>query len=162
MKATKQCFECKQQFRREELVDYAGINAKTMHSYCPKCLKEKQARDKFAEKVCMIFGIKTPGPRIWTERKRLINTYGYTDNIIIDCLDYIYNVEHKKKISESLFLIQPPMVEKMRKWKKENEYKTNQLMRAMAPEMKEYIIPVKENNEIQNNFINADDFLEEE
>lgn len=116
--ATLKCYECKESFPKETLVSYAAPGSTVMHNYCPKCLKEKQERDRFAQKVCEIFGLKSPGPRIWTERKRLFNTYGYTDGVIIDCLDYIYNVKKLKKLSESLALVTPPMVEKMKEWKR--------------------------------------------
>ena len=163
MKLTKQCYGCKQEFRKDELVDYAAPLAKTLHSYCPKCLAEKQSRERFSNKVCMIFGIKTPGPRIWTERKRLIDTYGYTDDIIIDCLEYIYKVENKRKFAESLCLVNPVSVEKMRKWKKSEDYKAAQIARAMMEtQAVEHIVPIKENSINNKQKINADDFLEEE
>lgn len=92
MRLTKLCHGCKQSFRKSELIDYASPGAKTMYSYCSKCLEEKHSRENFSNKVCSIFGIKTPGPLIWTQRKRLQDTYGYTDDIIVECLDYLYNV----------------------------------------------------------------------
>ena len=118
VRAVKQCFVCKEKFRREELIDYAAIGTKTMHSYCPKCFKEKKNKERFSDKVCSIFGLNSPGARIWTERERLQKTYGYTDDIIIDCLDYIYNVEKQRKTVKSLCLIIPPMVDKMLQYKK--------------------------------------------
>lgn len=161
-KLTKQCYLCKQEFKKEELVDYASENAKIMHSYCPKCLKEKQEKDRFANVVCKIFGIKAPGPRIWTERKRLIETYGYTDNIIINCLEYIYNIEKKKKLAESLCLVKPPMVEKMMQYKREEERKQKIMIAAMknSTQMKTYVVPVKENN-IKKQEWDSDEWLDD-
>ena len=141
-KATKMCFSCKNSFLKEELIDYAGIGAKTFHSYCKKCYEDKLARERFSNKVCMIFGIKAPGPRIWTERKRLIDSYGYTDDIIIDCLDYIYNIEQKKKLSESLCLVNPITVEKMLQWKKRKNIEAYKIMNAINKEAKEIIVPI--------------------
>ena len=125
MHLTKQCYECKQQFRREELVDYASPKAKITHSYCRACLEKKQARDNFSAKVSEIFGIKSPGPRIWTERKRLFETYGYTDDTIIDCLDYLYKVEKYKKFVESIALVTPTTVERAQRYKKKKEQETD-------------------------------------
>jgi hypothetical protein len=161
-RTTKQCFECKEQFRIEELVDYAGPRAKVMHSYCPNCLKEKQSRDKFSDKVCTIFGLKSPGPRIWTERKRIIQNYGYTDDIIIDCLDYIYNVEKKKKLAESLCLVKPPIVDKMMRYKRSKENESIQLAKAMEVETTEYVVPIKENNKVNKIINDPDAWLEDE
>ena len=66
------------------------------HSYVitqqNNCYEDNIEREKFSNKVCEIFGIKSPGPVIWTQRKKLRDTYGYTDSAIIDCLEYIYNV----------------------------------------------------------------------
>lgn len=163
MRLTKQCYGCKQQFRYEELTDYAAPMAKTMHSYCINCLREKQLRDKFSDTVCMIFGIKSPGPRIWTERKRLIKEFGYTDDVIIDCLNYLYNVRKVKKLSESLALVNPYSVERMRKWKASEEYKNNMIAKAaQETQIADYFVPVKENTTTNKKILNADDFLEEE
>lgn len=158
-KLTKQCYSCKQQFRKSELVDYCSINSNTLHSYCPKCLAEKQERDLFSQKVCQIFGTKSPGPQIWTERKRLREKYGYTDSIIIDCLDYIYNVEKIKKKSETLYFVTPSMIEKMRQWKREEQQKNNGIIAAYQTKYNEYIVPIKENNISNKTNWNPDDWL---
>ena len=161
MRKVKQCYECKVQFRREELIDYAAPGTKTMHSYCAKCLAEKHAREAFANKVCTIFGLKAPGPRIWKERERLQNNYGYTDQIIIDCLDYIYYVEKKKKLAESLCLVQPYMVEKMMRYKTTKEHEAANIARAAQTEVKEYIVPIKENTSIKKESWDPDEWLED-
>lgn len=163
MKLTRKCFGCKQDFRKTELIQYASVNAQTAQWYCQNCLKEKQDREKFSNKVCNIFGIKTPGPRIWTERKRLIDTYGYTDDLIIDCLDYIYNVEQKKKISETLALVNPSSMDKMLQWKRVQNNKAQSIINAITnTQITEYVVPIKEaqEKEIDLELLNADDFLE--
>ena len=139
---TKKCYGCKQSFLREELINYASPSGATLYSYCPKCYQEKISRDKFAQKVCVIFGLKTPGPRIWAERKRLINTYGYTDDTIIDCLDYIYNIENKKKLSESICLVNPTTINRMLKYK---QVKAQQITQSLNTQTKDYVVPIKEN-----------------
>lgn len=161
MKNTKQCYSCKQQFLKTELVDYASPRANTLHSYCHKCLMEKQAKDRFSEKVCEIFGVKAPGPRIWTERKRLQATYGYTDDTIIDCLDYIYNIENKKKLVESLCLIRPDTINRMLEYRSKSVREGNKIAQAIATEQQEYIVPIKENKTVQKSMINPDDWLDD-
>lgn len=162
MKPTKMCHGCREQFRREELIDYASPGSVTMYSYCPKCLKEKQDREKFSDKVCSIFGIKSPGPRIWTERKRLQDKYGYTDDVIVHCLDYIYNVEKKKKYTESLCLVTPPMVEKAQRWQKTEETKANLLAQAavMSKDMPVQTVSAQYSTKRNKVILNADDFLD--
>lgn len=148
MQLTRKCAGCKESFRKTELVEYFSPSGKSSAWYCPKCLEDKQARERFSNKVCQIFGIKSPGPIIWTQRKRLISEYGYTDDVIIDCLDYIYNVEKIKKISESLYFVKPDKVERMKAWKRAQTAKASGLTAAMtSTEMKEYIVPIRENNE---------------
>ena len=159
MRLTKQCHGCKQQFRYSELVDYTGLGATKAYSYCPKCLAEKQSRERFQNKVCAIFGIKAPGPRIWTERKRLINTYGYTDDILIDCLDYLYNVAHVKKLTESLCLITPKSVDAMLKWKREQKLTGINLAQAMENQPKETMVELKDDNDNNTFDWNPDDWL---
>lgn len=156
------CYDCKEDFRREELIEYTPLRSKTSYKYCPKCYAEKLAREEFSEKVCNIFGIKAPGPRIWTERKRLRNTYGYTDNILIDCLEYIYNVEKKKKFSESLCLINPVLVDKMMAYKRKEQNENNKIIAAINTQVKEHLVSIKENTEKKNDKWNPDDWLDEE
>ena len=157
VKLTKQCYGCKQQFRKTELIDYASPAAKIPHSYCPKCLAEKQERERFADKVCSIFGIKSPGPRIWTERKRLHETFGYTDDTIIDCLDYIYNVERHKNCIESLFLVQPYMIDRMMEYKRQ----VNEKVVSPQNTITYKVVDIKENDEPKKSEpINLNDFLD--
>ena len=160
-RTTRVCHVCKQVFRMEEIVSYASPNSTTFYNYCPKCLAEKQAKDKFIYKVCTIFGLKAPGARIWTERKRLIDTYGYTDDIIVDCLDYIYNVEHKKKLSESLCLVNPPTVERMKKYKSVQEYNANKLVDAIPAPSQKHVVPVREIKDEDKHAINLDEWFED-
>lgn len=156
---TRKCFGCKQDFRKEELVEYFSITGKTSNWYCPKCLEEKQARERFSNKVCEIFGIKSPGPRIWTERKRLKNTYGYTDDSIVDCLEYIYYIQKKDKLAESLALVNPKFMAQMKAWKNTQKAQASSLTAAIVnTEMREYVVPVQENKE-QKKEISLEDGL---
>lgn len=161
MSDTKKCYECKNIFRKTELVDYASPRAKILHSYCPKCLKEKQSRDNFSDKVCFIFGLKNPGPRIWAERKRLQATYGYSDEILIDCLEYIYKVKNFKKFAESLCLISPSMVDEMMQYKRNKTHEGLKLVQAMQTETTEYIAPVEKSKKKNKVEYNPDDWLDD-
>lgn len=110
------CSSCKQKVPRETIINYHSVN------YCPKCYREKLAREAFADTVCAIFHIRAPGPRIWTERKRLRENFGYSDEVIIFTLEYLYNVLEKKAISESIYLVNPTNVELAAAyWKKQKE-----------------------------------------
>ena len=159
IRATRQCTGCKEVFRKTELVEYFSSTGKTKAWYCPKCLAERQSRDKFSNKVCQIFGITTPGPVIWTQRKRLIAEYGYTDDTIIDCLEYVYNVEQIKKLSESLYFVKPEMMENMRKWKNTQAATAGSLAAAISQTtMTERVVPVRENTSKRKE-INLDEGL---
>lgn len=150
MQLSRKCSGCGESFRKTELVQYFTPSGKTSNWYCPKCLAEKQARERFSNKVCQLFGIKAPGPVIWTQRKRLQNEYGYTDDAIIDCLDYIYNVKKMKKLSETLGLVNPKNMEETRKWKEKKKAEAASIVAAVAhTPMKEYIVPIRENNSKQ-------------
>lgn len=159
---TRVCFDCKKEFPKEQMVEYASITSNYMHWYCKACLEKKQARDNFSMTVCQIFGLKTPGPRIWREREAIMKKYGYTDSTIIDCLEYVYNVEKKKKLSESLYFVTPPMVEKAKRWKKSEEYKAMELARATQMSFHERFVQVQENTQSNKKIFNADDYLVEE
>lgn len=159
MQLTRLCAGCKQKFRKTELVEYFSLTGKTSGWYCPACLEEKQARERFMIKVCQIFGIKAPGPIIWTQRKRLRDKYGYTDDAIINCLDYIYNVEKSQKLSETLVLVTPQSMERMRRWKARKDAESASIVAAIAnTEMKEQVVKVAENKKEQKE-ISLDDGL---
>ena len=160
MQKSLKCYECKELFPKTQLISYASPGAQTMHNYCPKCLVEKQSRDNFARKVCEIFGIKNPGPRIWTERKRLQNTYGYTDQTLIDALEYLYNVENKKVFAESLCLINPASVDKMMKYNRTIQNKNMRVAVATNMETAEHLVPIKEKEREKTQW-DPDDWLED-
>ena len=162
MRLTRKCFECKQDIRKEEMVEYFTASGKTSHWYCRTCLAEKQARERFANKVCELFGIQAPGPIIWTQRKRLRDTYGYTDDMIIDCLDYIYNVLKMKKLSESLVLVNPRNMIGMKAWRADKQALAGSIAAAIAnTKMHEYIVPIEEKRK-KKKTINLDDALLED
>jgi len=145
MKLTRKCFGCKQDFRKEELVEYFSSSGKTSNWYCKDCLAEKQSRERFITKVCQIFGLQTPGPLIWTQRKHLRNTYGYTDDAIVDCLDYLYNVEKKSTLKESLGLVAPWSMEKTKKWKAQKKNETTGIAAALAnTQVVEEVVTIRE------------------
>ena len=159
MKLTRKCAGCKQDIRKDEMIQYASLTGQTVYWYCKPCYEEKLARERFQMKVCEIFGIKTPGPLIWTQRKRLKEEYGYTDDAIIDCLEYIYNVKHMNKLKESLGLINPRSMAEMKKWRAAKTSVASGIIAAIATaETKEYVVPIQENNKKRAE-INLDDAL---
>lgn len=149
-RAILKCHDCKEVFRREEMVSYCSPNSKTSYYYCPKCYEAKLARERFSQTVCQIFGLKSPGPRIWKDRERIIETYGYTDDIIIDCLRYVYETKKTKKLSESLYLVTPTNVEAMMKMKRAQEFKKNLFEQEMQKDYKIELIDVRENDTNQD------------
>lgn len=163
---TRVCFQCKQSFLKEDMIQYASLRAKQQHWYCKKCYEEKIAKDNFTDAVCKIFGIKMPGARIWADRERLINKYGYTDKLIVECLDYLYNVKNMKKISESLYLINPLTVEELMKYKRNKEFEARYLANAMqemeSEKQKEYIIPTpKKKKQMKKIEYDPDEWLDD-
>lgn len=141
------------------MVQYSTPSGKTTYWFCRNCYEDKLAREKFQNKICEIFGIKAPGPLIWTQRKRLIDEYGYTDDAIIDCLEYIYNVEHMKILKESLGLVNPTNMNKMKSWRAHKQAQAGSIVAAISQmETKEYVVPVRERKVIHQE-INLDDAL---
>lgn len=159
---THVCHICKKTFRTDEMAHYATLRSKKAYWYCAACHNEVIEKEKFSEKVCQIFGLKAPGPRIWTERKRLKDTYGYTDSILVDSLDYIYNIQKKKKLSESLCLINPTLVEQMMDYKRQLQAQTNKIVETEKVEQVEYVVPIKENTKKISNKWDPDEWLDED
>ena len=156
---TRKCHGCKQDIMKDEMIQYSTLSGKTSYWFCKPCYEERMARERFQLKVCQIFGIKAPGPVIWTQRKRLRDKYGYTDDAIVDCLDYIYNVEHMNKLKESLGLVNPRSMANMKSWRAGKKAQASSLAAAIInTEVKEYIVPVQENKKKKKE-INLDDAL---
>ena len=159
MQITRKCSGCKQEFRKDEMIQYATLSGKTTYWFCKNCYEDKLAREKFSNKVCEIFGIKSPGPLIWTQRKRLRDEYGYTDDAIVDCLEYIYNVEHMNKLKESLGLVNPRSMANMKAWRADKKARAGSITAAVSTmETKEYIVPIQERKKVKKE-INLDDGL---
>lgn len=143
---SKRCWKCHDNFRKDELIDYCAPGYKTYHSYCKKCLKEQQDFDALKLKIVSIFGNDQKlWPRIMKDRKRIIMKYGYTDNTISDCLDYLYNVLKLKVLSKSLCLVTPTNVEKMKQYKRQQSAAAGQLAAAAAIEIIEKPVSIREN-----------------
>ena len=157
---TRKCCKCKQDFLKTSMIEIFSASGKTSNWYCQQCAEERHARENFSNKVCEIFGIKSPGPRIWTERQRLQTTFGYTDDTLVDCLDYIYNVEKKDKLAESLCLINPTIVDQMQRWKQSQEYEAHKIVSAYQMETQEYVVPIQENTTDKKEEWNPDDWLD--
>lgn len=159
VRVTHKCHDCKEVFRTSEMINYTSLGSKTSYWYCQKCYKEKIAREEFSQKICYIFGIKAPGPKIWTERKRIKDMYGYTDDTIVDCLDYVYNIEKTQKKSPTLFFVNPTTIEKMKQYQRKEKTKNMNLAQAMQQETHEYLVPIKENNTSQKKIYDPDEWL---
>ena len=158
MTKTKKCFKCKQNFLKEELIEYSTLSGKTSYWFCKNCYQDKINRDNFSNKVCEIFGINNPGPVIWTQRKRIQEKYGYTDNVIIDTLEYLYYVKKENKYSESLYLVTPTNVQKMIEWKTSQEYLERKVKGQHVKEPEEIFVTVRKKEKPKVK-LNADDYL---
>ena len=162
MQLTRKCYGCKQDIRKDEMIQYGSLSGKTTYWFCKTCYEEKLARERFQLKVCQIFGLKSPGPLIWTQRKHLKDTYGYTDDAIVDCLDYIYNVEHMQKLKESLGLVGPRSMNNMKAWRADQKARAGSIVASIAQtQTKEYLVPIQEKKR-EKKKINLDDALLED
>lgn len=159
MKITRKCHGCGQEIRKDEMIQYSTLSGKTSYWFCRSCYEDKLARERFQMKVCQIFGIKSPGPLIWTQRKRLQDTYGYTDDAIVDCLEYIYHVKNMNKLKESLGLINPRNMEEMKRWRATKKTQASNVVAAIVnTEIIEETVPFNIEKNVKKE-INLDDAL---
>ena len=162
MRKTYVCFNCKESFLATEMVEYAGPNAKISHRYCPKCYEEKISRDNFSQEICKIFGLKKPGAQIFKERRKLFDKYGYTDNIIIECLHYIYEIKQIPKKKPTLYYVTPQNINEMLMYKKKQTVQATNIGCALQQQqVVHHIVPIKENKERKKTeySLNPDDWL---
>ena len=98
------CFICHNLFDDKDLVYYAAPNASVYHYYCLPCYEEKIARQKFNAEISKIFRIVSPGPKLFSQRKRLLKK-GFTDNVILETVRYLYEVKGLDKRYETFGLV---------------------------------------------------------
>ena len=159
MQLTRKCYGCKQDIRKDEMIQYGSLSGKSTYWFCRTCYEERLARERFQTKVCQIFGLKSPGPVIWTQRKRLRDMYGYTDDAIVDCLDYIYHVKHMNKLKESLGLVGPRSMAEMQQWRAWKKAQASNIAAAIVnTEYTEQLVPFTFTKNVKKE-INLDDAL---
>lgn len=156
MRTTLKCFVCKLSFEKETLINYNANN------YCKKCYEEKRAAERFADFVCRLFSIKSPGPKIYSQRKMLKQKYGFTDDTIVMALDYLFNIKKLDKSFESLGLINPESVDEARSYFASINSKAKNLKESlMNMNVETVTIPVMPNNRVpKKDLLNPKDYLE--
>lgn len=158
-RTTLRCSQCKNDFRREEIIRYTPDGCKTEYKLCKKCYDEKIARKQFSDTVCRIFNLKAPGSRIWNDRKRIIDTYGYTDDIICKTLLYLYEIKKIKKLSESLIMVTPSSVNEMKTWERNQNTRKNLFENMSHHEYKYEYIDIPDDEDEELTLDNPDDYL---
>ena len=143
---TLRCSNCKEDFPRAEILTYTPVGAKTEYKLCKKCYKERLENEKFKNEICSIFGCKAPGPIVYSQRKDIKNKYGYTDNVILNCLHYMYDVKGLKKSKPSLGLVTPSNVDEMKKYQRAGEASSAILDTLSNTQYTYECIKIKENN----------------
>lgn len=131
LKPTLKCYKCGEQFPRGDLVEYVTMRAKNPHRYCPKCLKEIKATENFYKKISEFYKNDISWATINKRKTALYETYGYTDQTIIDCLEYAYTVKGYVVLEKALGIVKPPLVEEMLQYKRAKEFKENQIVNAI-------------------------------
>lgn len=124
---TRVCCKCKQIGLKDDMISTDG----KAPWYCKECHEKALETARFEETVCRIFNVKKPGAYVWKQRGKIIEEYGYTDQIITDTLNYIYSVKGYKPLATSICLVKPPMVEEMLQYKKAKDFKENRIVDAI-------------------------------
>lgn len=145
LKSELTCCYCHKKYPRDEIVYYGS--SKNQQKYCPDCYKEKISREKFYQYICELFGIRAPGPKIYAQRRKIKDTYGYTDDTIMKTLDYLFKVKHLDKEFESIGLVNPKTVNEAKEY---YERKKIQLAEEQVKEREKIIIPVEDNRKKKN------------
>ena len=151
------CSKCKTKYPKESMILYKN------QKFCQECYKKKLKDEEFFNFICLLFGLKSPGPKIYSQRKKLRENYGYTDETIMKTLSYLFEVKHCNKAFESLGLINPKNVEEAISYYKKEEYKNKKILDALKQtkeELQIFNVPLlKENNNKLKNKIDLDNLL---
>lgn len=155
MKDTLTCSECSRLKLPVKVYPRGEIIIFNNRKLCPKHYKEAVENEKFNNYICELFGIKSPGPLIFTQRKRL-NEQGFTDETICHTLDYLFNVKKLNKAFESLGLINSQTVEEAYNYHLSQKGKTVELKENKVVE---HVVSVKKKERKKN--ILEYDFLDD-
>lgn len=153
------CFKCKERFPAAEMIGY-----KEKH-FCSECYQKVRDNEVFSNFICELFGLISPGPRIWAEKVRL-EKKGCSTLTMMRTLDYVYNVEQlpkPAKMHESIYLVNPENIAKAKEYyrKKEEEQKMA-IEAAKVKKEKIYHVPIKENTSNNSKLIDMDAILNED
>ena len=107
--ANLKCKECKKFFPKEELISY-GPRGGYQFNYCNDCYTKKRKREQFADYICNLFKLRAPGPMIYSQRKKL-NEQGFTDEVILMTLKYLYEVRGYDSSLANLSLVNLTSIE---------------------------------------------------
>lgn len=84
------CKSCSTPVRKTEGVRYKNV------WYHPRCYDLQIDKELFTSYVCKVFGLKSPGPVVYTQRKRFIEGYGYTDLGMYNALRFQFEIKKQK------------------------------------------------------------------
>lgn len=151
------CSVCKERAKKETMIEYKS------KKYCLHCYEEKTERERFINYICRLYGIKSPGPLIYSQRKRLRETYGYTDDVLIKTLYYMFEVKNMNKSYESLGLINPANVNEALEYYKNQNIKQSSILQKIEQShdnIKIINIPLKEKKEKEQEDIDLENLFE--
>ena len=121
------CFECKENVLADDAVKADG------HCFHPKCYGIVLDKKNLMAYICKLFGLKSPGPVIYSQRKTFMEKYKYTDAGMLKTLQYLYEVQ-KTKIEgakERIGLI-PYAYDEAQEYFKKEGIKKQEIARKMA------------------------------
>ena len=73
--------------------DYIRYNGKNFHKKCGQLQKEK---DELVAYLCLILGLKKPGPKIESQINMFIDKYNYTYIGMKQALEYFYEIKNHR------------------------------------------------------------------
>lgn len=91
--ALVKCAYCGSQTVDKKSNDYTRYNDKNYHLKCAQLQKEK---DDFFKYLCLVLGLKAPGPRIYSQANSFITKYHFTYAGMQRALYYLYEVKKHK------------------------------------------------------------------
>lgn len=150
------CAECSKQRRDIKKYPRNEIIVYNSRKLCPACYAQAVENEKFKMFICELFGVKSPGPKIYTQRKQLKEKYGFSDTTIMRTLEYVFRVKKMNKAYESLGLITPRMVDEAYEYHKSQKGKIVELKEAKTVE---HVVSIKEPERKKN--LLSYDFLDD-
>lgn len=130
-------------------------------NYHADCCKKQKDRDELISYICNLFGLKKPGPVVYSQLKRFVEVQKYTYEGILHSLQYFYDVKKgsKQKANQAIGIV-PYVYDEAQDYYTKLSYKQDKVAEVVSKQMEKtpVVIRVKKQEIKEKPQYNLEDF----